>query len=148
MLLFLRLGNPDNLHRAQDHFESCIQALHRGINFLDRLRGLGYAQGDGNPLVAKPRDLEILRDAVRSRIRTFRDSIEHIERDIIAQTVPLDRPVDVHLGWERATVNDATIEYSEVVRWCTQLHQVALPLAVVTATVGRPSTGSGVGRDA
>jgi hypothetical protein len=84
MLLFLREGNPDNFHRAQDHLESCIQALHRGINFLERLRGLGYVQSDLSPLVAKPRDLEVLRDAVRTRIRTFRDFMEHMEEDIIA----------------------------------------------------------------
>jgi hypothetical protein len=148
MLLFLRQGNPDDLHRAQDHFESCIQALHRGINFLERLRSLGYVQSNGMPLVAKPRDLEVLRDLVRSKIRTFRDFIEHIEEDIIAQAIPLERPVDVHLGWERATINDATIEYKDLVRWCTQLHQMALPLSVVTATVGPPPDDSQDSRDA
>jgi hypothetical protein len=142
MLLFLRHGNPDNLHRAMDHFESCIQALHRGINFLERLRALGYKMSDGTPLVAKPRELEILRDSVRSRIRHFRDLVEHIEEDIIGQSVPLERSVDIHLSWDRATFYDATIEYGELVRWCTQLHQIAVPLSVVTATVKSATGGA------
>jgi hypothetical protein len=148
LLLFLRNGNPDHYHRAQDHFESCVQSLHRAINYLERLRSLGYRLSTGAALVPRPRDLELLRDDTKRSVRAFRDFLEHIENDIIQDTVPLDRPAELHLGWQRATVNDATLEYADVVRWCVQLHQLVTPLAVVSVTVGPHPSDSDVSTDA
>ena len=142
LLHFLRHGDPDKLHRAQDHFESSIQSLHRAINYLERLRNLGYVRPGGEPLVARPRDMEILRDAVRTKIRTFRGFIEHLERDIIQDKVLADKPAFLHLGWDHASINSATLEYGDVARWCSQLHYFALPLSVVTITVRSPADGT------
>ena len=144
LLTFLRHGNPDHLHRAQDHFESCVQSLHRAMNYLERLRTLGYRTDGGHPLVARPRDLEVLRDGVRGQVRVFRDLLEHLEDDIAADRVPSDSPAQLHLGWEKATLENASLEYSDIVRWCTAIHELVAPLAQVTLTVGpaEPSANS------
>lgn len=143
LLVFLRQGNPDLLHRAQDHFESCVQSLHRAMNYLERLRALGYRTGDGQPLVARPRDLEVLRDAVRSKVRVFRDLLEHLENDIVADQVPPDSAAQLHLGWERATLECASLSYCDIVRWCTAMHELVAPLAQVTLTVGQQPGANG-----
>jgi len=138
---FLRQGNPDRLHRAQDHFESCVQSLHRAINFLDRLRSLGYRTEDGQPLVARPRDFEVLREGVRAQVRVFRDLLEHLEDDIAADRVPPGSPAQLHLGWEQATLEGEVLPYRDVVRWLTAIHELVSPLAQVTLTVGAPEVG-------
>lgn len=136
LLTFLRGGNPDHLHRAQDHFESCVQALHRAMNYLERLRALGYRTEDGQPLVARPRDLEVLRDGVRGQVRVFRDLLEHLEDDIAADRIPNESPAQLHLGWEQATLEGAVLSYQDIVRWCTAVHELVTPLAQVTLNVG------------
>ena len=148
LILFLRKGHADQLHRANDHFESCVSSLHRAINYLDRLRSLGYRRPNGEALVARPRDLEILRDSVRSKVRTFRDYLEHLEDDIIQNKIPPDRPASLHLGWERATINDALLAYRDVARWCNQLYDFATPLAVVTLSAGPVREQNNVSSDA
>jgi hypothetical protein len=138
LLAFLRQGNADYLYRAQDHFESCVQSLHRAMNYLERLRALGYRTADGQPLVARPRDLEALRGDVRSEVRVFRDLLEHLEDDIAADRVPADSPGQLHLGWERATLEGTSLSYRDIVRWCTAVHELVAPLAQITLTVGQP----------
>lgn len=134
LLQFLENGYPNDLHRAQDHFESCVHALHRGINFLERLRRLGYLLLNGTPLVNRPREFELLRDVTRISVREFRDFLEHTEDDIIGDVVPHGCPATLHLGWEQATINTAALNYTDVARWCIQLHEFARPLSVVTVS--------------
>lgn len=135
MLSYLEKSYADDLYRAQDHFESCVHALHRGIKFLGRLRSIGYRLANGDALVRRPREWEVLKEPTKKTIRDFRDTLEHVEEFIINESIPDDRPAAIHLGWERATINDKTIEYKDLARWCTLLYQFALPLSVVTVTV-------------
>lgn len=141
LLAYLREGNLDCLHRAQDHFESCIQSLHRAINFLHRLRSLGYRTEGGQPLVVRPREFEVLREEVRAQIRIFRDLLEHLEDDIAADRVPPNSSAQLHLGWEKATLEEAVLFYRDVVRWCAAVHELVAPLAQVTLKVGSPPEG-------
>jgi hypothetical protein len=48
---FLANGTADHEYRAQDHFESCVQSLHRAILYLERLRRFGYKRDDGTPFI-------------------------------------------------------------------------------------------------
>jgi hypothetical protein len=147
LLEFLAHGTVMHYHRAQDHFESCVQALHRGINYLERLRALGYSN-NGVPLVARPRDLEVIREVTKSAVRQFRDFLEHIEDDIIQGRVPSDSNAFIHLGWSSASINGATLAYADVARWVSQLHEIAAPLSVVTLTVSTPDAAGGAGSGA
>lgn len=136
LLLFLRQGHANDLYRAQDHFESCVLALHRAINFLDRLRSLGYRTSDGQPLVARPRDLAVLRDDVRGRVRRLRDLLEHLEDDIVGDRIPPSSPAQLHLGWELAVLEGAELAYKDLAEWCTDIHRIVAPLAQVTLVHG------------
>jgi len=140
MLSFMAGGVLDSYFRAQDHFETCLQALHRAIIFLDRLRRLGIRRADGTPFVPRPRDLEVLNEGVRSRVRDIRDACEHLDEDIINGRIPEDAEVAIHLGWECAKLADKEICYHEISKWIIQLHQFAVPLSRVELVVSSPAT--------
>lgn len=143
LIRFLAQGIFDDLHRAQDHFESCIQSLHRALNYFERLRGFGYKRGDGTPFIPRPRELEVLRDTVRTPVRVMRDALEHLDNDILDGTLPEDSPVGPHLGWEVATLGAHTLRYTDVARWIEQLHEFAALLSRVHLQVGAgPATGA------
>jgi len=135
---FLKNGVYDDSFRAQDHFESCIQSLHRSIAYLDRLRSLGVRQADGQAFVPRPRDLEVLRGEAKNKVRRFRDFAEHLDQDVIDGKLPPTAEVSIHLGWEMATLNGAQLPYAELARWIRQLHGLALRLSVVELVVGEP----------
>ncbi len=142
LLAFLADGTADHEHRAQDHFESCVQSLHRAIEYLERLRAFGYKRGDGAPFVPRPRDLEVIRDTVRAKVRDMRDAIEHLDRDILDGSFPESAKVGIHLGWEKASLGGLALDYADVARWITQLHEYAGLLSRVHLTVGPPPTGA------
>jgi hypothetical protein len=131
-------GVFDNYCRAQDHFESCINSLHRAIGFLDRLRKMGFQKADGSSFIPKPRDLEVLREHVRTSVKQFRDLSEHRDEDILAGRVPDDEDIAIHLGFDKATLATAEIRYDDVTDWIRQLHYFALPLSRVEIKVNNP----------
>ncbi|VTU24949.1 hypothetical protein SRS16CHR_03561 [Variovorax sp. SRS16] len=123
-------------HRAEDHWESCVQSLHRAVNYLIRLRGMGYRDADGTPLVPRARAMDVLSESSISRIKKFRDLLEHLDDDIIDQRFPPDADPVHKLLWDRAVLGGATLAYSDVARWSTQLFNIAGPLSYVTMRTG------------
>ena len=136
LLEFPVAGYVDRYHRAQDHFESFVQCLHRAMNYLDRLRSLGYQTADGSPLVSRPRDLEALSPSAIKTVREFRDTLEHLDKDILGGLIgPLD-DVGPNLGTHAASIGRFELCYKDAVRWCEQIHEIAARLSVVRLTVG------------
>ena len=132
---FLQKGSVDALFRAQDHLESCIQSTHRAISYLDQLRRLGFRKPDGTPFVPRPRDLDVLRASVRSKIRRVRDAIEHLDEDIIRGAIPEDDDVGIRVTFESARLAGFEILYVDLASWIKSLHQFALPLSRVELQV-------------
>jgi hypothetical protein len=139
LLLFLDNGNPDNFHRAQDYFENCITSMHRAILFLDRIRGRGFKNADGTSFVPKPRELEVLRDSAKKCIRDFRNTTQHIDEDILKETLPENAGVDIGLTEQAAYVGQCEIIYSNLFKWIGQLHHFAQLLSRVQIVVCNPS---------
>lgn len=115
-------------------------ALHRAILYLERLRRLGFRQTDGLPFVPRPRDLEVLSDDVRARVRRLRDASEHLDADIIEGRLPHDAEVGIHLSWDAGQLAGISIRYNELVDWIGQLHHFALLLSRVQIVVTNPDT--------
>ena len=136
LLAFLEKGEADDHFRAQDHFETSLHATHRAITYLDRLRNMGFRQADGSAFIPRPRDLEVLRDDVKTKVRELRDFAEHLDQDIVGGRLPAEAEVGIHLGWEKASLNGAEIVYADFTRWLTQLHHFAGLLSRVNITVG------------
>jgi hypothetical protein len=131
LVAFLADGTADHEHRAQDHFESCVQSLHRAMEYLEHLRRFGYKRRDGTPFIPRPRELEVLRDSIRAKVRDMRDAVEHLDRDILEGRLPETAKVGIHLGWEKASLSSLTLDYADVARWITQLHEYAALLSLV-----------------
>ena len=135
LITFLENGFADDYFRSQDHFESSILSLHRAIAYLERFRQMGFRQSNGAPFVPRPRDLKVLSEGVKTKIRNFRDSVEHLDKDIIVGLIPHEAEIGVHLGWEKASLNGNEITYAEFVRWIGQLHHFAELLSRVQITI-------------
>ncbi|MDX2424767.1 MAG: hypothetical protein QNK15_00780 [Cycloclasticus sp.] len=147
LIAFLTDGTADHLHRAQDHFESCIQALHRALNYLDRLRKFGYKLQDGMPFIPRPRELEVLRETVKKPVRCMRDALEHLDEDILNGVLSEDSPAGPHLGWDTAMLGTHKLSYADVAQWIEQLHKFAALLSRVNLQVGpTPTAGSDSGK--
>ena len=134
-------GTADHQFRAQDHFESCVQSLHRAILYLERLRRLGYLRADGRPFIPKPRNLEVLSEGVKSQVRAMRDAAEHLDNDILDGSLPEGALVGIHLGWDKAALGILQLNYADVARWIEQLHEFAALLSRVQLVVGPPAEG-------
>jgi len=136
---FFPSGYLSDYHRAQDHFESCVQSLHRAITYLDRLRALGYARENGLPLVPRPRQLEALRDPVKTQVRKFRDYLEHLDEAIIqGRYATVTGEVGPQLGCTSAAISDASLTFVDMARWIEQLFGIAAELSYVAGIV-RPA---------
>jgi hypothetical protein len=131
-------GEYDNYCRAQDHLESSVQSLHRAILYLEQLRRLGLRQADGSPFIPKPRELGVLRNDVKTRVRDLRDACEHLDKDIVDGTISPDADVAIHLGWEGADLAGLRISYAELAKCIEQIHHFALLLSRVQIIVGEP----------
>jgi hypothetical protein len=139
MLSFMADGALDSYLRAQDHFETCVQSLHRAIIYLDRLRRMGLRRSDGTHFVPRPSELEVLNQGVIRQVRDIRDACEHLDEDIINGKILEDAEVAVHLGWKCASLADKDICYHDISRWIIQLHHFAVPLSRVELVVSSPS---------
>jgi len=135
-IAFTANGFLDDLHRAQDHFESCVQSVHRAILYLERLRSLGYRKADGESFIPRPRDLEVLRDHVKTRVREMRDAAEHLDNDILDGKLSESTTVGIHLGWDKASLGELQLSFADVARWIEQLHELAAPLSRVHLVTG------------
>jgi len=140
LIRFLKEGDIDDYFRAQDCFESGVHSLHRAILYLDRLRALGLRQRDGSPFVPRPRDLEVLTNPVKERVRKLRDLAEHLDKDIVSGRLPLEADIAIHLGWNKACLGTAEIAYVDLARWVEQLHYFALLLSRVELVVREPGS--------
>lgn len=141
-ITFVADGLADEMYRAQDHFESCIHSLHRAILYIERLRNMGYRRADGEPFIPRPRDLEVLRDYVKARVREMRDAAEHLDNDILDGKLLEGATVGTHLGWDKASLGELQLGFADVARWIEQLHEFAALLSRVHL-VTRPVPESG-----
>lgn len=140
LIAFLTDGNADDEYRAQDHFESCVQSLHRALTYLHRLRAFGYKREDGTMFIPRPNQVDVLRDSVRAKVRDMRDAAEHLDEDIINWRLSETAKVGIHLGWEKASLGDLELNYADVARWITKLHEFAALLSRVHLVVEGPAT--------
>ncbi len=142
---FLENGVAEDFHRAQDHAETCVNALHRGIEYLDRLRSFGFRRADGSPYVPRARELAVLREDRRRAVRRMRDLLEHIDADIIGGRVDPGGDVTVRPTFESLRLGSAVLSYAQMADNIRLLHSFAVELSEVRITVSGapPSSTSG-----
>ena len=111
-----------NLLLAVGHFESCIGSCVRAIEFGRRIR----ADRNGPRII--PRGLAVLSDAVFNRVNRMRNSIEHLEGDILAGTLG-DHPICLAVRPKAIELGDDRITFDELAAWIAELHGIADQLA-------------------
>lgn len=132
---FLENGLAEDFHRAQDHAENCVNALHRGIEYLDRLRGLGFRRVDGSPYVPRARDLAVLRENRRRAVREMRDLVEHVNADILGDRVDPSGDVTVRPTFDSLRLGTVELTYAQMADNIRLLHSFAVELSEVRITV-------------
>jgi hypothetical protein len=125
LIVFLSEGYADQMFRSQDHFESCVQSMHKAILFLDRLRHLDLRRADGSSFVPRPRDLVVLREDVKIQVRHMRDTIEHLDEDILKNKLSESALIGVHMGWDKASIGNYNLAFADVASWIEILHGFA-----------------------
>jgi hypothetical protein len=137
---FLEHGLAEDYHRAQDHAESCVNALHRAIEYLDRLRSLGFRRVDGSAFVPRARDLAVLRDERRRPVRDMRDLLEHIDADILGGRVDSDADVTLRPAFDSLRLGRKSLSYALIADNIRLLHPLACELSLVRITVSTRSS--------
>lgn len=142
---FIDGGCTEDFHRAQDHAETCVNALHRAIEYLDRVRGLGFRRADGSPYIPRARDLAVLRDDRRRPVREMRDLLEHIDADILGGRVAPADDVTVHPTFDSLQLGGVSLPYVQMADNIRLLHSFAVELSEVKIIVSnaQPSSVNG-----
>jgi len=143
LISFLGEGAAEDYHRAQDHAESCVNALHRAIEYLDRLRAKGLRRIDGSAYVPRARELAVLREDRRRAVRELRGLIEHIDNDILDGRIDPNADVTVRPMRDRLLLGGKELKYSEIAENLRLLHAIAVELTVVRLTVSERLGGGG-----
>jgi hypothetical protein len=116
---------------ATGHFESCIGSCVRAIEFGRRIRA------DQNGPRSVPRGRQVLSDSVFTRLNRTRNSIEHLEGDILKGALR-DGPLCLAVRHNAIELGEDRISFGELADWITELHGIADQLAQFRQSPGFP----------
>ena len=125
---FIDYRSIQSFFRAQGHLETCIESMHRALNFAEALRRIGLKLPDGTALISRAKDSEILSSPVRKRIRDLRHAIQHVEERLINSGAPVGKPIALNPDNNGVSLEGVTITYDELARWLRELHKLAMYL--------------------
>lgn len=108
---------------AIGHFESLLTTLKRCIDHLKALRGNRATPQSMKNLL--PRRLKVLTGGVERRITKMRDSIQHLERDLITGCIIQGEPVCLKPSKNGIELGNQKISYTEIAVWVRELHDLA-----------------------
>jgi hypothetical protein len=125
---YLNRRSLSSFFRGQGHLETCVQSLHRALNFAEALRRRGLQMTTGEPVIPRCRDVEVLSNPVRTRIKNFRDAIEHTDERLIKSGAPVGQVTALNPSEAGISLEGVSITYSELALWIRQLHGIAVRL--------------------
>lgn len=127
------LNNREGIHigsatASVGHFEVCLSALKRSVNFLKALRGNKNVQNGLKNLL--PRGSLILRGDAEKQVTRMRHAIEHLEEEIIKGQIQKGQALCVLATEEKLELGCHSIRYTDLAAWLTELHTLSgkLPL--------------------
>jgi hypothetical protein len=102
-----------------NHFENCINALHRALNLVERLgksRGAAHSQGLRRAIIK----------AHSGKVRKVRDLVEHIDEDIQNDKIRQGQPDTLSIGsnGDRALIGAHELRFVDVVGALRELHRI------------------------
>jgi hypothetical protein len=109
--------------RATGHCEICLSLLDRSLNFVERIRR------DRNTLQI-PKNLSVLSGTVMTRIRKFRNVIEHLYDDILDRKIHKGDPIALLVNSDSIELLGEKIYFKEIALWIQELNSLASTLAI------------------
>lgn len=125
------LNNNEHIGSAiasAGHFEVCLNALKRSINFLKAIRG-----SQDIPIGLKsllPRQSIVLKRNVENQVNRMRNAIEHLERDIKNGEIQNGQALCVYAKKEMLELGCHCIRYEDLAKWLTELNTLSSKLAL------------------
>jgi hypothetical protein len=107
---------------AVNHVEECLVSLNRCKNYIERIK-----RSKTIPMVS--RSLKVLLRHNEKRITDIRDAIEHMDKDIIQNEIPVDEPIAVLVKSDSVELYGIEIFFSELAEWIQELHSFASSLS-------------------
>jgi hypothetical protein len=99
--------------------------MHRALNFATALRGHGLTLPDGSLLIIpRPRDLEVLTDPVKNRIKAMRNAIAHMDGWITKRPFPVGQVIALDPSDNGIALEQVVITWDELTRWLRQLYML------------------------
>jgi hypothetical protein len=121
---FLSTYALESFLRSQGHLETCVLSMHRALNFANRLRQFHLTLPDGSLLIPKSKELEVLTDPVRDRIRKIRNAIAHIDEQMTIGSFPVGRVIAIDPTNNGIALENVVITWDELTRWLRQLYML------------------------
>lgn len=127
--LFTKFGAVDGFFRGQGHLENCVNSTHRAITFLERLRRYKLETSDGVHIVPRSKNLEVLTEGVRYRIRDLRNAIMHVDERLV--DFQGGEAVAIHPTDSGVELEGIRITWEELSRWLRQLYKLGLDFSKI-----------------
>jgi hypothetical protein len=109
------------------HFEVCIDAVKRAINFLKAIRGNPNVPQSLKDLL--PRGLKLLSGEVEGKITDMRDAIQHLEERIYKGEIGSDENFVLRGERDSLQLGSTAITYTELVGWLVEAHDLATKMS-------------------
>jgi hypothetical protein len=114
------------LFRAVGHMENCFGSLERALRLARRL-------AEHEETATAVSGFSILEPAVRKRISKIRNTMEHIDERVIQQQIKEGDLTMLFLSEDAVELQHERIEYSELVAWLRELHDLSTNMATFVA---------------
>jgi hypothetical protein len=114
------------LFRAVGHMENCFGSLERALRLARRL-------AEHEETATAVSGFGILEPAVRKRNSKIRNTMEHIDERVIQQQIKEGDLTMLFLSEDAVELQHERIEYSELVAWLRELHDLSTNMATFGA---------------
>ena len=132
-LAILQLANKRNGNlrlgpaiRSTAHFEVCIDALKRAINFLKAIRGNATVPQALKDLL--PRTSSLISGKAEGKVTDMRDAIQHLEERIQKGEIIEGESLALQPTCDDLQLGSRNLRYIELAEWLTEAHTLSSTL--------------------
>ena len=108
--------------RIVDHFENCLNTLNRAIRIAQKFTVMA---NDTAPITLF--EQSVFKES--SRIREFRNAIEHVDGKVLGNQIKEGENIFIKINPEYIMLMQVNISYNELAEWIRQLYRLARVLA-------------------
>jgi len=114
------------INLSSGYFEACISNTKRSLNYLKSIRSYESSPKEIKNLL--PRSLHVLKSVTEKKITKLRHAIQHLEKQIQLGFITEGQAVYLKPGQNCLELGGASILYTELASWLTELHECSSKL--------------------